>query len=209
MFIRRYFMLHAADTGTEGAADETQKQTGDATGQNGGDAKPFAVYTTEAEFQAAIEAKLKARLERADEKAKQLADKAARDAKAKALTDNAQFEELSKQQAAQLAKLEADYADTQAKLEALTGDAGKYRTALDANVKARREGLPGHIIALLDNLDPVQQLDWLTKNAALLGANVGIPATPKSEGKGGDIVTSFLQEQAERDKARKNPLLKG
>jgi hypothetical protein len=125
------------------------------------------------------------------------------------LTDNAQFEELSKQQAAQLAKLEADYADTQAKLEALTGDAGKYRTALDANVKARREGLPGHIIALLDNLDPVQQLDWLTKNAALLGANVGIPATPKSEGKGGDIVTSFLQEQAERDKARKNPLLKG
>jgi molecular chaperone GrpE (heat shock protein) len=207
---RRYFMLHAADTGTEGAADETQKQTtGDATGTNGGDAKPFAVYTTEAEFQAALDAKLKERLARADEKAKSAAQKAREEAERKAMTDNSQFKELSEKQAAQLAKLEADYAKAQADLEALTGDAGKYRSALEANVAERRKGLPEHIITLLDNLDPVQQLDWLTKSATLLGANVGIPATPKSEGKGGDIVTSFLQEQAERDKARRNPLLKG
>lgn len=208
MLIWKNRILCEADKGTQGT-DNTQKQTEDATGTNGGEVKPFAVFTTEAEFQAALESKLKDRLARADEKAKTAAAKAAADAERQALTSNAQFKELSEKQATQITKLEADLLAAQQQVEALTGDAGKYRSALEANVAERRKGLPDHILGLLDALDPVAQLNWLTANTAKLGGGQsGVPGTPRAQGQGGDMVAVFLAEQEEKAKAVKNPLLR-
>lgn len=208
MLIWKNRILCEADKGTQGT-DNTQKQTEDATGTNGGEVKPFAVFTTEAEFQTKIDSLLKDRLARADEKAKTAAAKAAADAERQALSNNAQFKELSEKQAAHIAKIEADLLAAQQQVEALTGNAGKYRSALEANVAERRKGLPDHILGLLDALDPVAQLNWLTTNAAKLGAGQnGVPGTPRAQGQGGDMVAVFLAEQEEKAKAVKNPLLR-
>lgn len=187
-----------ADKGTESGGN-----TGDTPGEKGGD-KP-ATFT-----QADVDRIVNERLAREKGKAEAAQKKATDEAAAKALADNQQFKELSEKQAGQLAKLEADLAEAVKNVETLTGDAGKYRQALEANVAERRKGLPDHILALLDNLDPVAQLNWLTTNAEKLGSVNGVPATPRSNGNGGgDVVASFLQEQEERGKAVKNPLLKG
>lgn len=208
MLIWKNRILCEADKGTQGA-DNTQKQTEDATGTNGGETKPFAVFATEVEFQTKIDNLLKDRLARADEKAKTAAAKAAADAERQALSSNAQFKELSEKQATQITKLEADLLTAQQQVEVLSSDAGKYRTALETNVAERRKGLPDHILALLDALDPVAQLNWLTTNAAKLGAGQnGVPGTPRAQGQGGDLVAVYLREQEERARAAKNPLLR-
>jgi small-conductance mechanosensitive channel len=159
--------------------------TGDATGTNSGqDDKPFATFKTEAELQAAIDNRVKDRLERAQRQADEKAKEAAEKATADALKANSQYKELSEKQATDLLNKTTALTTVTTDLDTVTKDRDKYKNALEAHVKERCAGLPDHITALLDVLDPLARLDWLTKNAAKLGGTAveGVPATPKQQG---------------------------
>lgn len=147
--------------------------------------------------QADIDRIVKERLDREQRKADEATKKAAEEAAAKALKDNAQFKELSEKQAQALLDKETALATATTQAEAVTKERDKYKTALEAHVKERRTGLPDHITALLDVLDPVAQLEWLTKNADKLGggSREGVPATPRQQGN---------QTEAQRQKAQEN-----
>lgn len=134
--------------------------------------------------QADIDRIVKERLDREQRKADEAAKKAADEAAAQALKDNAKFKELSEKQAQALLDKETALTTATATAETVTKERDRYKTALEAHVKERRNGLPDHITALLDVLDPVAQLEWLTKNADKLGGDKreGVPATPKAQG---------------------------
>ncbi len=147
--------------------------------------------------QADIDRIVAERLEREKRKADEKAQKAAEEAAAQALKDNAKFKELSEKQAQSLLDKETALATATATAEATTQERDKYKAALEKHVKERRAGLPDHITALLDVLDPVAQLDWLTKNAEKLGGTgrEGVPATPRPQGN---------QTEAQKQKAQQN-----
>lgn len=66
--------------------------------------------------------------------------------------------------------------------------ADKYEAALKKYLDAEREGLPAHIITLLDLMDVAEQLDYITENRETLkpagsnGASVPPTATGNSDG---------------------------
>lgn len=177
------WILFEADKGTG---------TGDASGNNNGGNEGA---NSEAKFtQADIDRIVGERLKRAEESAAQKSKEAAAKAEAKALADSQQFKELSEKQAARLLELETASGETGKAIEQLNAERDRYRKALEENVKERKKGLGDHIISLLDNLDPVSQLEWLTKNGDKLGSNAGgPPPTPKNQN--GDV--------ASREEARK------
>ncbi len=172
------WLLFEADKGTE---------TGDATGTNGGDDKPFATFKTEAELQARVDGMLKERLDRAEKVSAEKAKKAAEDAAAKALKDSADFKTLSETQAQSLLEKETDLTQTTAQAQTLTTERDLYKNALENYVKERRKNLPESINALLEKLDPVAQMAWLDKNAEKFGATVilGNGQSPKPAGPAG------------------------
>lgn len=134
--------------------------------------------------QADIDRIVTERLEREKRKGDEAAKKSAEDAAAKALKDNAQFKELSEKQAQAILDKETALHAATTQAETVTQERDKYKSALEQHVKERRTGLPDHITALLDVLDPVAQLEWLSKNAEkLTGTNrEGVPPTPKAQG---------------------------
>lgn len=178
------WLLFEADKGTG---------TGDASGNNNGGND--GAKTEEAKFtQADVDRLIGERLKRAEESAAQKSKKAAEDAEAKALADSQKFKELSEKQAARLLELETANGETGKAIEQLNAERDRYRKALEENVKERRKGVPEHIGALLDALDPIAQLDWLTKNAAKLGGTAGGPP-PTPNAQNGDV--------AQKEEARK------
>lgn len=88
-----------------------------------------------------------------------------------------------KRQEAELREQEKwrELAETQTKqiseLEGYKVKAEAYLTVITSLLETEREGLPEHIIALLDNLDPVKQLEWLAKNKSELVPPETPPAT--------------------------------
>ena len=177
------WILFEADKGTG---------TGDASGNNNGGNEGA---NSEAKFtQADIDRIVGERLKRAEESAAQKSKEAAAKAEAKALADSQQFKELSEKQAARLLELETASGETGKAIEQLNAERDRYRKALEENVKERKKGLGDHIISLLDNLDPVSQLEWLTKNWAKLGSNAGGPP-PTPNAQNGDA--------AQKEEARK------
>lgn len=191
MFKASDFLRFEADKGTG---------TGDATGTNSGqDDKPFATFKTEADLQAAIDNRVKERLDRAQRQADEKAKAAAEEATAKALKDNAQFKELSEKQQQALLEKETSLVQTKAQFETVTQERDRYKSVLEEHVKERRAGLPDSITVLLDKLDPVEQMAWLTKNAATLGGNgnrEGVPATPRQQGNQTEAQKQKAQEKA-------------
>ncbi len=190
-FSKLPYLLYEADKGkSNGDGNDTDDATGD---KNGGNEQPEPTFT-----QQDVDRIVNERLERERKKAEERERKAREDAEAKALQDNQQYKELSEKQAKQLLDAETDLADTQAKLESAEADRDRYQKALNSYVQKQREGVPESIGALLDNLDPVAQLDWLTENGECLGGNSGVPATPKAKGALSDARREEAKTQADR-----------
>jgi hypothetical protein len=161
---------------------EQQQNTGDATGQqqagqqtgqqagNGGsgDDKRF----TQAELDAIVRDRLD-RQRRATE-AQQQKDREATEAKA--LEEQQEFKKLADQRAEKVAELEP-----------FKAKAERYEAALTALLEAERKDIPEHLVALLDKLDPAEQLEWIATNReAIGGAGAGtngtrsVPATGRA-----------------------------
>jgi len=160
------------DGGATGDAPGAEAQAGTGEQQpNGGDA---AAVTFSAEQQAHIDQLIGERLKRAKEQWKAAADvaekKAADAAEADRLKEQAKFKELSEKQAAQLAELEG----VKPELE-------RYKGALEQYAAKAREGLPEHLVPLLEKLDVVEQLAYLAEHGAAVGKPAAqVPETPNA-----------------------------
>lgn len=139
--------------------------------------EPNGGSTEEAKFtQSQLEAIVKDRLERERKKAETATAKAREDAEAAALTKNAEWQALAERRAEQLTAAEAKAAE----VDSVQQRADRYEVALKSHLDSQRKDLPAHITALLDKLDPVEQLEWLSANReALTKGSNGVPATPK------------------------------
>lgn len=135
---------------------------------------PPAAQPVEKTFTAAdVEKIVKERLERAQRKAEQQADEARKQAEEKALQEQGEYKTLADTRAARIAELEAE----SGKVSDLTKRAERYEAALKKQLEATRADLPFHIVALLDKLDPADQLEWIAQNREQLrkGDGVGSP----------------------------------
>ena len=168
--------LAGGGTGATPAAEAGQA-TG-ATPAQGDNATPGAtpsavefeawLATQSAEVQAAYKAhtsKLEGALkaERDEKKAlaseKKAREQAQADAERKRLESEGKFKELADQATARLAEVEQQVAELPTLKERVT----RYEAALKGYAEQARKGLPKHVLALLDEKDPVDQLEYLAK----------------------------------------------
>jgi hypothetical protein len=199
------YVFYAGDDKSGGGAnddtDKTDDGDGDGDGQTNddGDGKtPGAItFASQAELQKHIDSLLKDRIEREQRKAQKLADDAKAKAEADALIAQGKFQELAESQAIELANLKP----LVEQIEAEKAETERYRKAMTTMLESQRAELPAPIIALLDRLDPLEQLEWISKNAAELtskdgDAKAGIKASPK--GDNGTVDDEEARKQAYR-----------
>jgi hypothetical protein len=158
----------AADTDltpATGATPITEPATGAVTPPNGD------VAFTQADVDRIVEQ----RLSRAKTKAEADAAKVKADAEQRALTEQGEWKTLAEQRAARLAELEP----LTKQVETAKEEADRYRKAIAKYADDAKKAVPEHVRALLDKLDPIDQLDWLATNAAALtqATAVGTPRT--------------------------------
>lgn len=146
--------------------------------QNGGktDAITFA---SQKDLQDYINETLKKRLEREERKRDEATEKARKEAEERALEQQQEFKQLADKRAERILDLEAQVGT----LEQITTERDEMQTALRGYLDKERDGLPEHILSLLDDLSPVKQLAWISANRANLGKpnGRGIEPTPKGQ----------------------------
>lgn len=167
---------------------ENKTETGDSTGASKPEGeKPNAGEVTFSAEQQEFLNKLirKAKDEGRDTAKAQLEEeqrKASEEAERKQLAEKQQFKELSEKQQADLTALEAKAKADAETLKAVTEERDRYKVIVETSLSERRKGLPEHITALLDELDPIKQLEWLAANADKTAQRPGI-GTPRDIGK--------------------------
>lgn len=151
--------------------------TGQPQGGTGEQTATEPVKTEKTFTQAELEAIVKDRLDRAQRKAAEQADKARQDAEAKALAEQGEFKTLAEQRAARIAELEQATEAGKATGKALE----RYQAAVQAMIAPQLAGLPDAIQARIKALDPIEQLEWITALGAIKpnGDAVGSPAGGK------------------------------
>jgi chromosome segregation ATPase len=161
---------------------------------NGSDQKPEKTFT-QAELDAIIKERL-AREKTASEKAQaEAAKKAADDAAAK----NGEWQKLAEARAAEIAEASKKLGE----LESATARLAEYEATIKLQADAAKKDLPAHILSLLDALPPVKQLEWLAKNASVLGQRPTqtIPGTPPPAS-GKDVTEAEMKRRQQIEAAR-------
>lgn len=119
--------------------------------------------------------------------------KAQDDAQKAKLQEEGQYKELAEQ-------LEKRAADAETKLAELTAKAeqvDRYSKALETYVAEARKGVPAYVTELLDTMDPVAQLEYLSKHADdLRKPTPGGPPTGGPGGSGGGLSAEEIQKRA-------------
>ena len=196
------FVFYAEDAGTSGGTSNGDPKEDAANGDDAGKTSDTQTggaitFKSEAELQAEIDRRLKERLAREDKKREKATEEATRKAEEAALKDQQKFQELADKQAKRLAELEP----LPDQVEAHKAEIERYRDAFKAQLDAQRKDLPKPIIALLDKLDPIEQLTWIAENReAIVGTNgkTIIKASPNGATNNGE-----LNEQQRRERAYK------
>lgn len=148
--------LYEADSGAN-PAGTTPAPDGNTTGQ---EAPPPANSGEKTFTQADLDRIIADRLAREEKKRTDAAEKARKDAEQKTLQEQGEYKTLAEQRAAELAAATAKLDAAKATEKTLE----RYQAALKAQLDTVRKDLPTHITALLDKLDPVDQLTWLAEN---------------------------------------------
>lgn len=121
------------------------------------------------------------RLERERKKSEAAAQKLKDESEAAALAEQQKWQELAQKHEKTIADLTAKLAES----EALKETFGNYETVVKKYLETERAGLPEHIVALLDKLDPVAQLEYISTNKDSLKPNrKPLPETPDPDDKG-------------------------
>lgn len=173
-----------ADEPTTGAAPD--EPTADANAQpehatedqNGGKSDAIT-FANKQELQQYINDALKDRLARKDREREEAEAKARKKAEEDALEQQQEFKTLADKRAERILDLEAQVGT----LEQITSERDEMQAALRGYLDKERDGLPEHILSLLDDLSPVKQLAWISANRASLGKQNGrgIEPTPKGQ----------------------------
>lgn len=120
-------------------------------------------------------AKLREHEKRAKQLERELAElKTAEDkAKEDALAEQAQFKQLADKRADKIVELSKQLEQ----IEPLTQERDQLAAVVSDLVKQQRDGLPEHVIELLEGKDVVEQLAWITKHRETLTGRTGGPTT--------------------------------
>ena len=151
----RSFLSHSLHRYYE--ADKGDNPAGSETGND-------PAITEKTFTQTELETIVKDRLDRAKRKAKEDADKAKAEAEQKALAEQGEFKTLAEQRASELEAVRRDLEAAQTHEQV----ADKYKQALIAQLAIEKKFFPAHVVALLDKLDPLEQMEWITTNAEAL-----------------------------------------
>lgn len=128
--------------------------------------------------QAEVDQIIKDRLTRESKRSEEKADQARRQAEEEALTKNNEFQKLAEKRQQTITELETQVKD----LTPIKEQAEKYKSALDKYLTEAKKTLPKLVLPLVENLDIVDALEYITANAKELGVTIaGIPETPKEK----------------------------
>jgi len=152
----------------DGAGDPADKKKDEsAEDSEAGDDKDKAKARDEKKFtQAELDQIVKDRLERERKKSEAEAEKVRKKAEEEALSKNQEWQKLAEQRQARIDELEKQSAE----LEPYQAEAKKYRAALEDQLKKVKEKLPKHLLPLIEKLDPVEAMAYITEHAEELGA---------------------------------------
>jgi len=210
MFGKKRFILFdesgaGGGNGTDNGTGATN--TGDDAGaaaKNAGDASKDGKtqkVTFTPEQQAAVDQIVKDRLAREKKKSDEDADRARKQAEEDALLKNQEFEKLATDRKKALDDLQAQVND----LLPLKDQVERYRTAMEASIKAQVEKLPAAVKVLLEKLDPIEQAQYLAAHAKELSADFKpVPETDTASSSG-----KLSKEAEERAKQTNAKLVKG
>lgn len=197
------YLDDSAVAGGGSAGDSTENSPGaggeQAAGENTGDdkgdksGKPAEKVTFTAQQQAEVDRIVKDRLERERKKSEDTAEKSRKKAEEDALAQNKQFEELATTRQSQIVELEKRLQENETVANALK----EYKDAVAGIVKAQTEKLPKPVKSLIEKMDPLEQMKYLSENAKEL--NIDIKPVPPTDT---DDSNQKLQKE-ELDKARK------
>jgi hypothetical protein len=166
--IRLGWYFDKDDSGSGGGTDDSAEDKSDKSksdeskaGDDKGKAKDEKTFT-----QAELDAIIDDRLKRERKKAEDATEKARKKAEEEALTKNQEFQKLAETRATEIATLTKEKAD----LEPFKEQAEKYRAALDAQLAKVKEKLPKYLLPLIEKMDPVEAMAYITEHAEELGA---------------------------------------
>lgn len=171
--LRRPFLMFSTDNdsgGDDGGKTEDPENVGDKE-----DKQPEEEVVTmkKSDYQATIDKIVTERLERERRKNEKEREKEKEELELKQLQEKEEWKELAEKSTAKAASLEAQLAE----LDSLKEKQDKYEKALKTYVDSLRKGIPEHVIMLLDKLDPVEQLEYISTNIDALRKKP-IPESP-------------------------------
>lgn len=181
--------------------DETPTPTIDETPKTDDQQTPPAETPKESKGKVYTEAELKDEIERRLKSQKSAIEAAqAKERKQQedaALAQQGEYQKLAEERQQRIGELERQIAES----ETVTSQRDRYKGTLAKFLAKEREGLPAHILKLLDRMDEADQLDYIAENADDLkpaaesknGAHV--PSSPKPTEPG-------VMTDAERDRRR-------
>lgn len=149
------------DKEEQGTNEATNNETGNAPGGDTTEKSGEKLFTQEE-----LDRIVTSRLERERAKADEATRKAKEAAEAKALEEQQEYQKLAEQRAGKIAELEPQ-----------AESAKRYQDALTKLLATEKTGVPEHVLALLDKLDPVEQLEWIAANREKLKPVESVPET--------------------------------
>jgi hypothetical protein len=106
-----------------------------------------------------------------------VAQEVVKESQAEAQEVNQGWQDLADLNAKRIDELSAKVAE----LEPVSAQTDRYRGALETFLTAEKKDLPGHVLVLLEKLDPVDQAEYLAANREELlpKSAAGVPASPE------------------------------
>lgn len=135
-------------------------------GEEKGKTVPYSRFAQVIEERNSLREQLESNSERLSQLEEELNEK-----KEKELEKQQRWQELAEARAQELETIKRQHEEASALID-------NYKKAIDAQLKQMRKDLPAHIIALLDKLDPVEQMNYLADNINLLQQSKGSPIQP-------------------------------
>jgi hypothetical protein len=173
--------------------DETPTPTIDETPKTDDQQTPPAETPKESKGKVYTEAELKDEVERRLKSQKSAIEAAqAKERKQQedaALAQQGEYQKLAEERQQRIGELERQIAES----ETVTSQRDRYKGTLAKFLAKEREGLPAHILKLLDRMDEADQLDYIAENAddlkpaAAEGSNANgahVPPSPKAAERG-------------------------
>jgi len=152
------------DDSAEDKADKKEESAESKAGDDKGKskAKKEEKTFTQAELDAIIDDRLKRERKKADD----ATEKARKAAEEEALKKNQEWQKLAETRATEIDTLTKEKTD----LEPFKEQAEKYRTALTAILEKQKKSLPKFVLPLIEKMDPVEAMQYITEHAEELGA---------------------------------------